>query len=147
MCVGTLIFFFGGGVFVYALDRNPQRFQKMQVLRGKRAVFLRSLCARSSRSMRCRLLFGNLIQSDCCLKHKQDIKALPANILHHAGNIFRLRDTRVNGLSKFLDQLAHFLIQDVLRFRPATRATRADTPLTLLVMPAPRNPKQVLLRC
>lgn len=80
-----------------SFDRDAQGTQEVYILGIEGLIRLDNLFHPGLES-RGRLTF-HFIQSDGRFQHQQNIKPLFANILHHIGNLLRLGDRFVNGLS------------------------------------------------
>src|SRR5580698_7566861 len=97
---------------LFTRDRNPQRLQEMQILRGERALFLR--VRPLLRCLRCVQrtvwLFLHFVQPDRRFQHQHHLKTLPANIGDYPGDARRLRHALVNCFAQLLNQFAEFLI-------------------------------------
>src|ERR1700734_1108572 len=98
-------------------ETNAERLQKGEVVAGERAVGI-VFRGRFSWLGGFRL---DLVETDGCLEHEQDIKTLFANVFDHACDVLGLRDGFVNGFAKFLDKVFYLLIQCHLRDCPMVR--------------------------
>jgi len=85
-------------------DCDAKRLQEVQILCRERLIPAWLLLVRGFQR-RHRLLL-QLIQSDRCLQHQQNIEPLLANVLHHSGDMLRLGDAFMDSFAQLLYQVA-----------------------------------------
>src|SRR5258708_2705599 len=98
--VGSLLRIVIRRAFFFALNRNAERLQKVQIVRrelSRRGAFLSAVAQSLG------ILGGNLVQPDRRLKHQQHIEPVFADILHNPGDLLALYDRLMNGLAQLLD--------------------------------------------
>ena len=107
-------------VFAFVpLDGNTKRAEEMYILRRERlAPFLR-LLASGLRwpDHRFRLLL-QLVETDGCFEHQQDVEPLLADVLHNTGNVLRFGDGLVDCFSQLLNEFSQLGVQDLSPFPP-----------------------------
>ncbi len=126
-----------GSVILLSLvtgNRNSEGAQKMEVLGGECAFFLRlGILVSRLRHLKGRVrLFLHLVQPNGRFQHEHHFEALAANIGNDAGNLWRLRDAFMDRFAQLLNQFAEFLIQFKPRF-PGIAAGSSDRPFSYLI--------------
>jgi hypothetical protein len=93
------------GAIWFFVHPNPQRAKKIQILGGEGSG------AGGIRRLRLCRLRGGFIEPDRRFQDQHDLKALRADIAHHAGDLIGFSYGLVDGFAKLLNEIAYLAIQ------------------------------------